>query len=292
MLSVVVAHDELFRLGQAALDSGYILQPEHGTGERVGADDLAGYLILARVRYIHPEFACRLILSAYRTQALQQQLCLQGRGRESVGCHTRQVERDYDLFALAAEDLQFAHRVNLAQLACEPFGVRLQLRHATLVALQRQQDRCRIAEIVDKYHIRHACRQLGLLEQVQSGAHLCPGLILGCDGVAQHDIAVHHPILGGGVCHLPVNLLIRIDERLKRYGHLLLHLLCRCARIDSRHYSLTDSELRKLILAHLRQRPDAECHQHSEHEEDDTVVAQSALYMIAFVHYLLSTTAL
>ena len=88
-MRVVVAHDELFRLGQAALDSGYILQAEHGTGERVGADDLAGNLILARVRYIHPEFACRLILSAYRTQALQQQLCLQGRGRESVGCHTR-----------------------------------------------------------------------------------------------------------------------------------------------------------------------------------------------------------
>ena len=95
---------------------------------------------------------------------------------------------------------------------------------------------------------------------------LAPESVLVLHVVVEFEEDDEHAVLALRVCLLLVHLLVAEDEVLQWLCHTLLHLFGSGAGINSHAGSLTNRELRHLLLRHQNQSHNAEKHEHT-HEQ-------------------------
>ena len=223
-------------------------------------------------------------LAGHRTETLRSKAGKNNVLVDAVFRYALYVQRNSDFLMLHTEQFDTAHFTYLTQTVSHHLGVIFHLVRRTLIALQRQQDTARVAEIVNHDNRQQSRRQLHLLHDTHSAADLRPRLV-----------GVHHLRSKGGkyIAHAILAQAVRLalvylgeskQVLLNRFSHLLFHLLRRGTRIDTHNQTQTDGHLREFILVHPAQGKDAKHHQHRNHRIDDTAAAHGGFYMISFSH--------
>ena len=286
-LAVFIMLNILVRLLIPPFDFGNIAQPHHLPFRGVGKHNLLPNLVFRAVRnsYLHErisEHPGRLFdFATHRSEALQSEL------RENgflINAHSRKpvrINRHSHLFLLLPLDTHLAQFRDGTQAVGYLKRILLKLARRTGSRLDSHQNGGGATEIIHHHNRQTACRQGGLLKQIEPMPNAAPSIVLVGFHVQIH-IHIHDAVLRHRIRALFVDFLKRKQVTLQRLGHLRLHFLSRSPRIDSCHHALTNRELRKLILVHQRKRHQAEQHQRAHHESHQTVLPDCFCNMVAF----------
>ena len=167
----------------------------------------------------------------------------------AVGLQALAINVERYLLLLFAKQLDIRYRRDTTQTIGEVVAILFQLAIATLVALDGNEQRRGVTEVVVHHDGQHATGQLRL-KAVQPVLDFRPHLVLVVHVVVQFHHHDTHAVLRlrGGFC--AIHLAIGKEVTLQWTSHLLLHLLAGGTRIHRHYHSLTDSCMREFVLWH------------------------------------------
>ena len=282
-LLIIVFHIAV-GLGIASLNLGDIAQTDD-IASRIGINYLLANLVFRLIRdgQMHHSLAQFVLDSTTNgSEALGGQFHQQRSLTNAVGSQFLLVNQHCDFLTLLTQNLQVAHGGNRTQLLINLVSIGLQFTRGALRRFHRQQHGSGIAEIIHYHDLQHSHWQGSLLEQGEAMLDFRPHLILVLHTGTQLCKDIDNTIFRHRVGFLLVHLLVGKQKIFQRLGHLLLHLFGRSSRINGGHHPLTNSELRKLVLVHLRHTVKAKHHQTRHYHEHYLVIAHGRLYMICF----------
>ena len=186
------------------------------------------------------------------------------------------VEVDGNLRHLHTADTHLTHRRHHAQRVLDNLHILVELAVGLVLALERDELRRHIAEVILHPHGNDATRQTRL-ERLDAVFELRPELILILEILVEFDDDDTHAVARIGVRLLFQHLFIGEDIVLERLGHLLLHLFRRGAGEDGSHDALAHRVVGKLILIDHLQAEDAEDYEATNQQNDDLSVVEAKL---------------
>ncbi len=275
---VAVTLDVLVLLWIFACDVGNVLQSDD-VALRIGIDNLFCHVALVVVRVVHVDGQAeiaRVEASAHRGEALQSQLVEYLKRTCAILGQLVLVQIDAYLLVLQSVCAQVGYGVDVAQLVLQIVNVCVQLTIRLLLALHRYEQGRGLGYVVHGLQGNDARRQRSL-EGLQPVLELAPESVLVLHVVVEFEEDDEHAVLALRVCLLLVHLLVAEDEVLQWLCHTLLHLFGSGAGINSHAGSLTNRELRHLLLRHQNQSHNAEKHEHTHEQYHDVVVAHGRL---------------
>ena len=214
--------------------------------------------------------------SARAGKALSGELLRDGQIADAVLGELVGVEIDGDLRHLHARDTHLAHRGHHAQRVLDDLHVLVELTIGLVLALQGDELRRHVAEIVLHANGHNTTRQ-ARLERCNTMLELRPELVLVLKVLIElhHDNA--HAVARVGIGLLLQYFFVAEDVVLQRFGHLLFHLFRRGARKDGGNDALAHRVVGKLVLVDHLQTEDAKHHQAAHQQDDDLPVIEADL---------------
>ena len=227
-----------------------------------------------------------LYISAYGAEALGSKFGKQYFLVDSVCRKFFGIDADCNFFLLYAESLEVAHFANRPEAVANLFRIGFKFARGALFRFNGQKHRRGVAKVVNYNHFQNASRQRCSFEQLQSVADFRPYGILVVYCRLKFHKHIYNSVFGNRVGAVLVDFLIGEQKALQRFCNLLFHFLSRGSWIYCCNNTLTDSELRKLILVKVRQTEYSKRNKSGAHNKYYAVVLHCRLYVIALLHFL------
>lgn len=287
----VVIGDELVEFFIAVFDGGDIFETDGLPDNGVVEDDHFAYIIdgVDRAFDMDEGVAFGAIDAAGDgAEALCGELCGDEFFVDGVLAEMVNIEGDGYFFVSVAQDLDAACLWDGAESVVELLGVGCEFAWRMVVAFDGQQHGGGVSEIVDDGDGDNALRQLGLFHEGETPTDFGPGGIFVIDGAFEGREDEGNAVPTVGIGGIVVDVFEGEKIVFEWFGDLIFNFFGGRSRIDGRHDTCADGDLRKFVFVHDKERIDAKEEKDRYDIDNQRMVAHSRFDVIAFFHLTIS----
>ena len=197
---------------------------------------------------------------------------------------------DLDLLLLLVDPFDLRHSANPADGRLDPLGIIFQFAVVVPVAMDRDKNRDRIAEVVIDHRAHHAVWQLGRLEFRHIETQLGPELLGVLDVVFHLDIDEHRSVHARRVGFSAPYTFDFEEPLLDFLRDLIFNFRGGCSWVECGDNAHAHMDFRVFPARHAEQSVPAACDQHDDHRNGDLGIAQRGAYEIHWAPPAISTS--